>query len=95
MLGYLGTVTVFRGYGILCGVFLAIFVGVNIYQKDEGSKNADDPDDMVNHAISVFLIIRGFFIFQPSSFFRLVNPVLWRLMECPQPLCLGHFPTRS
>lgn len=39
-----GTVLVFRVYGVVCAVFLVLFVLVNIYNRNEGGSSSDDVD---------------------------------------------------
>ncbi len=40
-----GTVWVFRVYGLVCAVFLVIFLAVNFARRDEGSASAEDGAD--------------------------------------------------
>jgi len=41
-----GTVLVFRIYGLVCAVFLILFILVNFYNRSEGKLSADLPDDV-------------------------------------------------
>ena len=45
----LGTVMVFRAYGVLCGVFLVLFVAVNFAALNEGESDKE----MAEEAVSV------------------------------------------
>ena len=47
-----GTILVFRIYGLVCAVFLVLFVLVNFYNRDEGGLSADLPDDVDPRKVS-------------------------------------------
>ena len=48
-----GTILVFRIYGLVCAVFLVLFVLVNFYNRDEGGLSADLPDDVDPRKVSL------------------------------------------
>lgn len=60
-----GTVLVFRIYGLVCAVFLLLFILVNFFNRNEGSFSADLPDDIdpknVNESITFFENFASFF----------------------------------
>ena len=47
-----GTVLVFRIYGLVCAVFLILFILVNFYNRSEGKLSADLPDDVDPRKVS-------------------------------------------
>ena len=53
-----GTILVFRIYGLVCAVFLVLFVLVNFYNRNEGGIMADLPDDVDPRNVSLMGEIR-------------------------------------
>jgi len=49
-----GTIKVFRAYGLVCLVFLVVFVVVNFYNRDEGGLSSDLPDDVDPRNVRLF-----------------------------------------
>ena len=53
---------VFRAYGVVCAVFLVLFILVNFYNRSEGSFSSDLGDDMDPKNVSV--LAKTNYIFQ-------------------------------
>jgi uncharacterized membrane protein len=63
-----GTVIVFRIYGVVCAVFLVLFILVNFSSRNEGGKSDGSDDVNVNYFMTKFVNPYNFISFHFISF---------------------------